>query len=67
MCRRRESLSSSNPTSLLFISDSQRMQLVEALLGPISDEPSEDLSLILSDPCDDQEQSEIGIDIRSLS
>lgn len=51
--------------ALLFIADAVGEDATgEALFGPISDEPSGDLSFNLATLVIDQEQSEIGIDIR---
>ena len=61
-----ESLSLIQPhPALLFIADAVGEDATgEALFGPISDEPSGDLSFNLATLVIDQEQSEIGIDIR---
>lgn len=61
-----ESLSLIQPhPALLFIADVVGEDATgEALFGPISDEPSGDLSFNLATLVIDQEQSEIGIDIR---
>ena len=61
-----ESLSLIQPhPALLFIADAVGDDATgEALFGPISDEPSGDLSFNLATLVIDQEQSEIGIDIR---
>ena len=61
-----ESLSLIHPhPALLFIADAVGEDATgEALFGPISDEPSGDLSFNLATLVIDQEQSEIGIDIR---
>lgn len=61
-----ESLSLIQPhPALLFIEDAVGEDATgEALFGPISDEPSGDLSFNLATLVIDQEQSEIGIDIR---